>query len=89
MRKYDNTSKYDTREGWKLVNTNTLTEIKVGDQVETSDGEKVKITWLNPPHKPSSQGKVSVEFIGRDWSQEFYASVVGAEYQYKENDDDS
>jgi hypothetical protein len=77
-------SKYDTKEGWKLVNKDTLTEVKVGDQVETNDGEKVTVTWLSPPHKESSQGKVSVRFTGtEDWTREFYASVIGAEYQHE------
>jgi hypothetical protein len=77
-------SKYNTREGWKLVNKETQAEIKVGDQVETSDGEKVTVTWLSPPHKESSQGKVSVRFTGTDnWSREFYASVIGGKYQYE------
>lgn len=76
-------NRYDSPKGWHLVDTKTLKEIKVGDKRTLEAGEEVKITWLNPPHKPSSQGKVSVEFIGRDWSQEFYASVIGAEYQYE------
>ncbi len=78
-------NRYDSPQGWRLVNTKTLKEIKIGDKVTLADGDKVKITWLSPPHKPSSQGKVSVEFIGRDWSQEFYASIVDGIYQYKED----
>jgi hypothetical protein len=66
------------------VNTDTLTEIKVGDQVETSDGVKVTVHWFSPPHKESSQGKVGVRPTGSDSrSQEFYASVIGAEYQHE------
>lgn len=76
-------SKYDTRKGWRLVSKETLKEIKVGDQVETGDGESVVVESLQPPHKQSSQGKVCVRFTGSDWSQQFYASVVGAEYQHE------
>lgn len=77
------TTRYDTKKGWKLVNTDTLTEIKLGDQVKTNDGENVVVTYLNPPHKESAQGKVGVRITGSDWSQEYYASVIGAEYQYE------
>ena len=78
-------NRYDIRDGWKLVDKDTGKEIKVGDMRTLYGGEEVKVTWLSPPHKPSSQGKVSVEYIGRDWSQEFYASIVGGEYKYVED----
>lgn len=78
-------NRYDSLEGWRLVDTETLKEIKLGDTITLADGDRVKITWLSPPRKPSSQGKVSVEFIGRDWSQEFYASIVNGIYQYEED----
>lgn len=80
-----NDGRYDTREGWKLVDKETLAEIKVGDQRTLSEGEIVEVTYLNPPHKASSQGKVCVRSVENKWSMEYYASVVGGEYQYKED----
>jgi hypothetical protein len=78
------TSKYDTREGWKLIDDETGNEIKVGDIRQTGrKGEDVEITWMQPPHKCSSQGKVSVKYVGESgWTQQFYASVVGGRYEY-------
>lgn len=77
------TSKYDTREGWKLVDQKTGEEIKVGDTRQTSKDEEVVVTYLQPPHKSSSQGKVNVKFVGQEWTSQFYASVVGGRYEYE------
>lgn len=44
---------------WKLVDQNG-TELKVGDTVMFHDGAFAQIDKLNPPHKPSSTGKVDV-----------------------------
>ena len=76
--------RYASRDGWELVDSKTGQKLKVGDYAHTSDDdERVEITWLNPPHKCSSQGKVCVRGTGdNDWSMEYYASVIGAEYLY-------
>ena len=77
------TNRYEDRDNWRLVDTKGARELQIGSVVQTSNGERVTITGLQPPHKSSSQGKVSVTATGeRRWSQQFYASVVSAEYQY-------
>lgn len=55
--------------------------VKVGDQVvlDTStgdDGTRVKVAYFRPPHKPSSEGKITVEFPDGS-HREFYVSVLG------------
>ncbi len=77
-----NDDRFSTREGWQLVDKETGEEIKVGDVRSTGKGESVTITGLQPPHKASSQGKVSVKSVEQEWQQQFYASVVGGVYNY-------
>lgn len=74
--------RYEDRENWRLVDTERALEIKVGDTVKTRDGERHIVQYLQPPHKCSSQGKVTVQQKGRSWQDTWYASVVGCEYQY-------
>lgn len=76
------TNRYEDRDNWRLVDKERALELKVGDKAKTFRDERVVITWLNPPHKCSSQGKVSVQFVGKEWKQEVYASVIGAEFEY-------
>ena len=75
--------RYNSRDGWELVDTKTREKLRVGDYVHTSRDERVEITWLNPPHKCSSQGKVCVQGTGDNvFRAEYYASVIGAEFLY-------
>lgn len=53
-----------------------------GDQVKVS-GRTVVVDWFQPPHKPSSEGKLTVR-DGCEY-QEFYVSVIGAEWQERED----
>jgi hypothetical protein len=55
-------------------------EVKVGDQVKTSRGENVTVEFFRFPHKPSSQGKISVKGEFDTFASEFYVSVIGAEW---------
>lgn len=77
-----NDDRYSSRDGWQLVDQETGDEIKVGDVRSTGKGESVTITYLQPPHKASSQGKVSVKSVEEEWSMSYYASVVGGVYNY-------
>lgn len=62
----------------KLIYEKTGQEVKVGDKVETFRGETVEVSFFRPPHKPSSEGHVSVKRDGG--TREFYVSVIGAEW---------
>jgi len=68
----------------RLVYEKTGAEVKVGDIVETSRGQKVRVDFFREPHKPASSGKVVVK--GADGSaREYYVSVIGAEWIERED----
>lgn len=75
-------NRFNTREGWQLVDKDTGEEIKVGDIRNTSRDEAVEIVFLQPPHKASSQGKVCVKSVEEGWNGQYYASVVNGVYNY-------
>lgn len=64
----------------RLVYKATGKEVKVGDIVTTSRGDKCEVKYFRQPHKPSSSGKVTVQFEGSNSSMEYYVSVIGAEW---------
>jgi hypothetical protein len=65
---------------WKLVSAKTGEEIHVGDTVFTSDGERVTLIGLQPPHRPGTTGKVYVEDSNRR-SNVWYVGVVGCRFE--------
>lgn len=68
----------------KLIHLATKKEAKVGDLVKTRDGELAKLTYFTKPHKPSSEGKVSVEYSD-GVRREYYVSVFGLEWIERED----
>lgn len=62
----------------KLVYVDSGKEVKVGDSVTMRDGFKATVDFYRKPHKPSSEGKVTLRSGGG--TQEFYVSVIGAEW---------
>lgn len=60
-------------------------DVCVGDKVITSSGEPVEVVYFSPPHKPSSQGKVTVKFIPSGDTMEYYVSVINAEWIDRED----
>lgn len=71
----------------RLVYTATQAEVKVGDIVEL-DGEKQKVHYFRQPHKPASEGKVTVAPLSRPRTvnmREYYVSVIGAEWIERED----
>lgn len=63
-----------------LVDSETLRPIEKGDIRVLDDGQTVIVTGWSEPHKPSSSGKVYVEYPGRDWSMTYYPTVIGAKF---------
>jgi len=60
--------------------------VKIGDVVTLSKVEKVKVTYFREPHKPSSQGKVSVQSVDDEgMGREYYVSVIGATWIERED----
>lgn len=70
----------------RLVYKATGKEVKVGDIATTFRGEKCEVKYFRPPHKPSSEGKVTVQF-GEDKfnCMEYYVGVIGAEWIERED----
>ena len=68
----------------KLVYKDSGNPVAVGDIVKTSRGDEVQVTYFRPPHKPSSEGKVSVKH-GDSGSIEYYVSVIGAHWIERED----
>jgi hypothetical protein len=65
----------------KLYDKQTGKELKPGDMVVSRySREEFILDYLLPPHKPSSEGKISVKYKGGG-TRLFYPSVVGAEYR--------
>lgn len=64
----------------KLVYKNTQQPVNLGDVVILKSGEAATVDYFAQPHKPSSEGKVSILPGG-----EFYVSVIGAEWIDRED----
>lgn len=59
--------------------------VKVGDEVRTSHRNKATVTFFREPHKPESEGKVSIKNGKTGCEQELYVSVIGAEWIDRED----
>lgn len=69
----------------RLVYEATQRDVACGHKVRISGVWHV-IAFFRAPHKPSSQGKVSVYPYGHpDQSREFYVSVIGARWIERED----
>ena len=74
----------------KLVYKETGEEVKVGDICCTCGSSQiVEVRHFNPPHKPNSEGKVTVSSIGHDNSQEYYVGIIGATWIDRTDQPDS
>jgi len=60
-------------------------ELVVGNTYFTFRNEEVVLVSFQKPHKPASSGKVFVRMPDRSWTQEFYPSVIGAEWIERED----
>lgn len=69
----------------KLVYKATQVEVKVGDKVETTRGEKVTVLSFRNPTSPASEGKVHVSHDGKTFKPEYYVGVIGAEWIERED----
>lgn len=63
-----------TKNGWKLVDEKTNAPVSMGQAIVSFRGEEMKLLGGNPPHKPSSSGKIWVE------DGEYYPSVFGLKW---------
>lgn len=70
----------------KLVYTdNPDIEVSLGDRpVLSRNGEQVEVCDIRKPHKPSSTGRVVIMYDDGQY-QEFFPSVIGAEWIERED----
>ena len=67
----------------RLVYESTGKPVQVGDKV-TLDGELLIVDYFRPPHKPNSEGKVTL--VGKSkFGYEFYVSVIGAKWMDRDD----
>lgn len=60
--------------------------VSPGDWVTTSQGDRMIVGGFNPPHKPSSEGKVWVHPVGNtEHQREYFVSVIGAKWIERED----
>ena len=50
--------------------------VKLGDRVKLSDSTWAEVHYFRPPHKPNSEGKVTVKQGGQ--TREYYVSIINA-----------
>jgi len=67
----------------KLVYNFSNEPVKIGDRAKLSDGTWVTVHYFREPHKPSSQGKVTVQEGGT--TREYYVSIIGAVWIERED----
>lgn len=70
----------------KLTYDKTGKEVKHGDIVHLRDDAPYVVHSFSKPHKPASEGKVSVKGMNdAGFYREFYVSVIGATWQDRED----
>lgn len=48
----------------RLIYDKTGEEVSVGDLIVDDDGRNCMVSYFRPPHKPSSSGKISIDYQG-------------------------
>jgi hypothetical protein len=70
----------------KLTYDKTGEEVKAGDVVHLRGDAPYMVHSFSKPHKPASEGKVSVKAMNdAGFFREFYVSVIGATWQDRED----
>lgn len=70
----------------RLTYDKTGEEVKAGDIVHLRDDAPYIVYGFSKPHKPSSEGKVSVRAMTETaFFREFYVSVIGASWIERED----
>tara|TARA_R110001632_G_scaffold215603_1_gene342811 strand:- start:353 stop:580 length:228 start_codon:yes stop_codon:yes gene_type:complete len=71
---------YISKKGYKLVYQNTGKNVYQSALVESFRGESFIVKGGNPPHKPSSSGRIWVTDITNKHNREFFPSVCGLKW---------
>lgn len=74
----------------RLVYSETETPVAIGDEVILdAPVRRYTVGFFRPPHKPSSQGHVTLYLEGNvRLAQEYYVSVIGARWVDREDQQD-
>lgn len=68
------------KKGWSLYNKNGL-EVYVKELID-NDGEYWVVEGGDPPHKPSSSGRVWVRLLDNpEWTREFFPHVFDMKWR--------
>tara|TARA_R110000823_G_C15549217_1_gene459105 strand:- start:143 stop:373 length:231 start_codon:yes stop_codon:yes gene_type:complete len=70
-----------TKQGYKLVDQFSGRGIYPLELVHSRDGQGFVVKGGNPPHKPSSTGRVWVSDITNKHDREYFPSVCGLEWR--------
>ena len=69
----------------RLVYEDSGDEVQVNDVIDIR-GDRYQIHYFDEPHKPSSQGKVTLHRMdGDSFLHEYYVSVIGAKWIERED----
>jgi hypothetical protein len=68
----------------KLIYSDSKEEVKIGDSISVQ-GVSFLIDYFAKPHKPSSIGKVTIRSVQEGCRNEYYVSVIGAEWIERED----
>jgi len=70
-----------SKNGWILVHQDSGERTVKSEMVKSFRDESYILEGGNPPHKPSSQGKVWVSLLGnKNFNRELYPSVFGLKW---------
>lgn len=61
--------------------------LAVGDHIQTFRGERGRLKFLLPPHRPGSSGKVEIQIHGAFHTDLVYPSVIDAAFVLKHGED--
>mgnify|MGYP003394217241 CR=1 FL=1 len=66
---------------WRLISTHSeAAEIRVGDTVTDFRGNECVVTYLFPPYRPGSSGRVGLLYLSGK-TGDYYPSVVYAKFE--------
>ena len=69
-----------SKKGYKLVHQLTQKDVWQNELVQDRDGQNYVIKGGNPPHKPSSSGRIWVTDITNTHNREYFPSVCGLKW---------
>jgi hypothetical protein len=75
-----------THQDWTLhytIGDAIAAPVKVGDIIDNSRGEQLRVLSGTSPHKVNSTGRVYVESVAEGWKMNYFPSVIGGRWVHK------